>query len=97
MFSKKYLVNIDGLEWKRDKWNLFAKFILRISEKIGVKYANNIISDNLCIQKYVQEFYKKKSTLIEYGGDNSLEYSTMNIDDFRKIIPYSINIFEVNT
>ena len=33
-FSKKtkLVTNIDGLEWKRDKWNKYAKWFLKFSE-----------------------------------------------------------------
>lgn len=70
--SKKLIVNIDGLEYKRQKWGKFAKRILKISEALAVKYADVIITDNKAIQDYVAEEYKKKSKLIAYGGDHVL-------------------------
>jgi len=51
VFSKKnIIVNIDGLEWKRDKWGKFAKWFLKYSERLAVKYANSIVADNKVIQ-----------------------------------------------
>lgn len=70
MFHKKLIVNIDGLEYRRQKWGRFAKFILRKSEEMAVKYANIIIADNKGIQDYVKETYSKPSVLIAYGGDH---------------------------
>ena len=71
LFSKKKLiVNIDGLEHRRDKWGKAAKWYLKLSEKIAVKYADVIISDNKGIQDYVKEEYGQDSTLIAYGGDH---------------------------
>ena len=36
LFSKKKIVvNIDGLEWKRQKWNGFAKWFLKLSERFA--------------------------------------------------------------
>lgn len=69
-FKGEIIINIDGLEWKREKWNIIAKRFLKISEKIGVRYSDHIISDNYHIQKYVQDEYNKDSFLIEYGGDH---------------------------
>lgn len=69
-FAKKIILNIDGAEWKRGKWNGFAKWFLKISEKIGVMFSDIVISDSKVIQNYVYETYKKNSELIEYGGDN---------------------------
>lgn len=68
---KKLIINIDGQEYMRPKWNRFAKWILRISEKLAVKYADFVIADNKGIQKYVFEKYGSDSELICYGGDHA--------------------------
>lgn len=71
LFSKKKLViNIDGLEHRRDKWGKAARWYLKFSEKLAVKYADVIIADNKGIQDYVKEEYGKNSVLIAYGGDH---------------------------
>lgn len=72
LFSKKkILVNIDGQEWKRPKWNWLAKKVLGVSEKAAVRYADVLITDNKVIQQYVKNCYKRPSAwLIEYGGDH---------------------------
>lgn len=71
LFSKKKLViNIDGLEHRRDKWGKVARWYLKLSEKMAVKYADVIIADNKGICDYVKEEYGKASVLIAYGGDH---------------------------
>lgn len=71
-FSKaKIIVNIDGLEWKRNKWGKFAKSFLKFSEKIAVNYTDIVVVDNKAIQDYVTNAYNKKSTLIAYGADHA--------------------------
>lgn len=73
LFSKKRLViNIDGLEHRRDKWGKWARRFLKFSERMAVKYADVIVSDNKGIQDYVKEEYGKDSALIAYGGDHVL-------------------------
>ena len=67
---KRIVVNIDGLEHKRDKWGKLAKWILKTSESIAVKFADVIIADNKGIQNYVTDTYGKKSEMIAYGGDH---------------------------
>ena len=69
-FKGKIITNIDGLEWKRDKWNLLAKWLLHHSEKMAVKYSDIVIGDNKGITDYVKEAYKKDAVLIAYGGDH---------------------------
>tara|TARA_B100000989_G_C19527914_1_gene467930 strand:+ start:331 stop:1434 length:1104 start_codon:yes stop_codon:yes gene_type:complete len=71
LFSKKkIIVNIDGLEWKRQKWNGFAKRFLKLSERFAVKVSDAVIGDNKFIQDYIGQKYGKKAHLIAYGGDH---------------------------
>lgn len=70
--NKRLVINIDGLEHRRDKWGRFAKAFLKYSEKMAVKYADVIVSDNKGIQDYVWQEYGKQSELIAYGGDHVL-------------------------
>ncbi len=71
LFSKKkIIVNIDGLEHRRDKWNKWIRKFLKFSEALAVKYADVIVADNKGILDYVEKEYNQESTLIEYGGDH---------------------------
>ena len=67
---KKLIVNIDGLEHRRDKWGKLARWVLRSSEAMAVRIADIIVSDNKGIQDYVRETYGRDSELIAYGGDH---------------------------
>jgi glycosyltransferase involved in cell wall biosynthesis len=66
----KIITNIDGMEWKRDKWGTSQKKFLKFSEEVGVKYSDLVISDNYFIQEHVKKNYNVNSTLIAYGGDH---------------------------
>ena len=82
IFSKKKLViNIDGLEHRRDKWNKWIRKFLKFSEKQAVKYADVIVTDNQGITDYVMEEYGKQSQLIAYGGDHVLTNTDENFVD----------------
>lgn len=71
---KRLIINIDGLEHRRAKWGKLAKTFLKLSEKMAVRYADVIISDNKGIQDYVREEYGKESELIAYGGDHAVRF-----------------------
>jgi glycosyltransferase involved in cell wall biosynthesis len=87
IFSKKRIViNIDGLEWKRDKWNKQAKWFLKYSEKLAVKYADVVISDNKVIQEYVLKEYNIKSEFIAYGADHVAKEKLS--DEIKIIYPF---------
>ena len=68
--NKKIIVNIDGVEWKRQKWNGLAKWFLKLSEHFALKSADAVISDNKVIQDYVRKTYDKNAHIIAYGGDH---------------------------
>jgi len=82
--SKKIIVNIDGLEWKREKWGKLAKWFLKYSEKIAVKYADVVIADNKVIQEHIKNSYGKQAELIAYGADhtNALEITRKTFKEF---------------
>jgi glycosyltransferase involved in cell wall biosynthesis len=68
--NKRFIVNIDGLEWKRGKWGAAAKWFLKASEAAAVRFADVIITDNKALQNYVLDSYGKHSELIAYGADH---------------------------
>jgi glycosyltransferase involved in cell wall biosynthesis len=71
LFSRsKVVTNIDGLEWKRNKWNSFVKRFLRFSEKVAVKFSDVVVCDNKAIGDYVNREYAKENVIIAYGGDH---------------------------
>ena len=71
LFSRrKVIVNIDGMEWHRDKWGRFAKWFLKLSEAMAIRYADITIADNKAIQDYISAEYGKPSELIAYGADH---------------------------
>jgi len=69
--NKKIIISIDGIEWRRDKWNRYAKWFLRWSENLAVKFSHADISDNDAIQNYTARAYSTRSRVIEYGGDHA--------------------------
>ena len=91
-FKGKIITNIDGLEWKRDKWNFIAKWLLHYSEKQAVKYSDVIIGDNKGITDYVREAYDKDSVLIAYGGDH---VSKIEDDSLYEKYPFCRNPYSV--
>lgn len=68
----KVIVNIDGLEHKRDKWNKMAKRYLEMSLWFCMKWADEIVSDNKGIRDFVKKRYGRDPRLIAYGGDHAL-------------------------
>ena len=64
----KIIINPDGLEWKRDKWNFLIKQYFKISERTMIKSSNMVVCDSLAIKDYVDNKYHINSTYIAYGS-----------------------------
>lgn len=67
----QFIVNIDGLEWKRPKWSPRAARFLKWSERIAVRFANVVVADNRGIVDHVTATYGKTALEIPYGGDHA--------------------------
>jgi glycosyltransferase involved in cell wall biosynthesis len=65
----KLITNMDGLEWKRSKWNFFTKKLMKYLERNAVKKSQYIIADNKGIQQYYRKEYNKESFFIPYGAN----------------------------
>ncbi|SFR50968.1 Glycosyltransferase involved in cell wall bisynthesis [Marinobacter daqiaonensis] len=68
----RILTNIDGIEWKREKWRGLARMILRWSERVAVRWSHVVIADNSAIAEHVRERYRSGCEVIAYGGDHAL-------------------------
>lgn len=69
----RIITNVDGIEWKREKWKGLAKHYLRLAEWIAVKASDEIIADNQAIADYLREAYGCEAHVIPYGGDHAVE------------------------
>lgn len=61
-------LNVDGLEWKRAKWNKLGQWFYKFSEWLATFLPTEIITDARDIEKYYLDKYNKKSTYIPYGA-----------------------------
>lgn len=59
--GRTVLINVDGLEWKREKFAKLIRFILKIAESIAPKVAIEIVCDSRSIQSYYRRQYSAAS------------------------------------
>lgn len=62
-------LNVDGIERKRRKWNLFAKAWYFLSERLATILPTRMVSDAEVIRSYYLDRYGRDSTFIAYGAD----------------------------
>lgn len=96
--NKKIIVNIDGLEWRRAKWNKYTRWFLKLSEKVAVKFSHADITDNMAIKRYTAKFYKTLSHFIAYGADHTIKVRPKK-DDFKQypflVRPYAFKVARI--
>ena len=71
LFRIKIVTNVDGIEWRREKWNPLARAFLKFSERIAVNWSSVVVSDNQAVSRYLGEQYGRESVIIPYGGDHA--------------------------
>ena len=69
LFGMPVVLNVDGIERKRKKWNRVAKAWYLISEWFATFCPTVVVTDALTIQEYYKERYRKQSVFIPYGAD----------------------------
>lgn len=78
--NSKVVTNIDGLEWKREKWHPLIQKFLKFSEKIAVNYSDVVVCDNQAIGDYVTSEYNTNNTVIAYGGDHVIPENSVPVE-----------------
>lgn len=73
LFGMPVLINVDGIERMRGKWNVLGRWWYRLGEICSVLFATKIISDAKVIERYYLDTYQASSTVIPYGCDKSFD------------------------
>jgi len=81
------ITNMDGIEWRRSKWNLLTRKLIIELEKIAVKHSPYLISDNEGIRKYYLTKFNRESYFIPYGADPVGNLNTSYLD-VRDLVQY---------
>lgn len=63
------LINVDGEDAAREKWQGFAKRYLRWSERVACRIADVIIADAEVIQRRYLSMYGRNTVFIPYGAN----------------------------
>lgn len=71
-----HAVNMDGIEWRREKWGRVARTWLRLNEKAAARQADILIADHPEIKRYLQDELGADSTMIAYGVDEGALHAT---------------------
>jgi glycosyltransferase involved in cell wall biosynthesis len=65
----RVVLNVDGLDRNRRKWNALGRLAYRISERLSTVMPDAVVSDAAVIRDYYRQRYGFETVLIPYGGD----------------------------
>jgi glycosyltransferase involved in cell wall biosynthesis len=63
------ILNVDGLDWKRDKWSWPAKKYLQLCEYLSALLPNVQLTDSVSVQDSYYRMFGHKPRVISYGSD----------------------------
>lgn len=67
---RKIIVNMDGIEWKRSKWNMLLRGWFWLNEKAACILSTHLIADNPGIETHLlSRLTRRKMTMIPYGAE----------------------------
>ncbi|MEZ5659003.1 MAG: DUF1972 domain-containing protein [Burkholderiaceae bacterium] len=90
--KKTNLINMDGIEWKRQKWSKPVQAWLYLNERLGCLLGNHLIADHPEILNHLaSRVSRDKITMIPYGS-NLLEGSDPSVLERFGIEPRSYAI-----
>jgi glycosyltransferase involved in cell wall biosynthesis len=67
--NSRIITNMDGLEWKRTKYNKLTQKFLKYAEKLAVRGSDVLVADSVAIKAYLEKTYHAGSEYIAYGAD----------------------------
>lgn len=80
------LINMDGLEWQRDKWSKMQRAWLYLNERLGCLLGNHLIADHPEIEAHLlTRVPSDKITMIPYGAH------PVNQAEISLIKPFGLN------
>lgn len=65
----RVVLNVDGLERRRRKWNALGKLVYALSERLSCVMPDEVVTDAREIERYYRETYGRASAFVPYGSD----------------------------
>jgi len=80
--GRRSVFNVDGADWRRDKWGRFASWYLRRCERLAAGGRSLIIADADAVRRYYEEVYGRRTEVVAYGADPPADRGTETLQRF---------------
>lgn len=86
LFGKKTVVTIHSLNWQHSKWGKGAQLFLKLSEKIAILFAHEVIVVSKDLKAYINEYYQREALYIPNGIETPVFRTSDHIKQW-KLMP----------
>lgn len=69
LVGTRTILNVDGLDWKREKWPMLAKKYIQFAEMLATKLPTAFITDSQVVQGYYRDRFHREPPYIPYGSE----------------------------
>ena len=69
LVGTKTILNVDGLDWKRQKWPYAAKLYIKFAEYLATKLPTCYVTDSRVVQNFYRDNFSSTPQYIAYGSD----------------------------
>ena len=69
LVGTRTILNVDGLDWKREKWPALAKKYIQFAEYLATKLPNAYVTDSHVVQAYYRDRFRSEPPYIPYGSE----------------------------
>jgi glycosyltransferase involved in cell wall biosynthesis len=69
LFGRKVVLNVDGLDWRRDKWGRLAKAYFYSAAQMAVRVCTRLVTDAEGMRTFYRDHFGVESTMIAYGAE----------------------------
>lgn len=69
LVGTKTVLNVDGLDWKREKWPTLAKKYIQFAEYLATKLPTFYLTDSRVVQDYYRDRFHNEPIYIPYGSE----------------------------
>lgn len=85
IFRRRLIVNPDGIEWKRSKWNTWQRALIYAMYYPALILCDHIVFDSVALKRYFLRFKHKPSSYIPYQAIRvDTEYLSADINKYIK-------------
>jgi glycosyltransferase involved in cell wall biosynthesis len=67
--ARRTVFNVDGADWRRDKWGAGASRYLRWCERLAAAGRSTLVADAEAVSRHYRDSYRRSSELVAYGAD----------------------------